>query len=1020
MSQISFTLALQIKVDLAHGKSPEAVAATYGQRFPGATDLINALIEEHVAASDGHRKFGEFELLRELGGGSQGRVYEARSDKYAATVALKVLNRGLEIDQDRLEREFELQSASHSIDGLARALDHGSVDDQAYLVMELAPGDSLANRVREDVGRPVDAKELALRLRAMVRVCETLHDCHESGIVHRDVKPGNIVFDEESGRTTLVDLGIASAPPTGATLTRDEDLLGTIGYMAPEALEGVAGRDRRLDVYGVGVTLFALATNGELPFQASGVADMTMEKKAGRVRSLRSLTPHAPADLEAVVLECLAPEPDRRYSTVMDLARDLERVVAGEPVTARPPTLGLRAQRFCRNEPKLALSIAGLVILTLVSVALWIESEFQRGRANRGHQAAMTASEELVFSLYYEARDAGVAASIRRPLIDSVRQMLGAMSREEAPVQFDRLSTFLHVFEAEEARMRGQSVRALEHLQTALGLSELLLSRVPGAPEYQRDRIVILKDLANVEWYRGERKAARRHLEAALTHGEALWGRRSDLRSRVGLARLKHDYADVLIWFSPAAALNQFEDALTLVPREYFGDLSTEQKRAVARIALGQAKAAAQESQVKSLKQALIVVDEFLPDLIQLLPVAKSAHLRTYAELYRSKLAVLEALPEEARRHAGAASDILASLPPAAGSTDDLYVRSVVWHQVLKTVEMVGSAEEVEVAERAFLAATRQLTEHSTGDSPGWRYLALGLRDAGERRAGLGFGDAVAAFEESLRASDRAYRGSAPHDEDKDLAFNCAHRLAGIQLGRGQALASIVDTVDEWLPDEASSHLRGVAVVAVYSHSLDPFREADDGPLLRQVEALRLAADEGDSVAIMRFVNAKVVAIARRYLRASVVASGVAPDDQLDAVRADLAGLSGFVREAEASGRLASEQGTMVHNKLANLAGAFNVPKLVEYHVEALLQAVAAVDARAPTAVTRTDVVAAWLNAAGYAANVGEFELARRRLDHFEVLRAQFATTHPKAHADLAADFDKERADLVARLANPR
>ncbi len=314
------------------------------------------------------RSFGRYDLMGQLGEGGMGVVHEAIDTELGRRVALKVLHAdrlGKGSMLARFDREARATSRlSHP--NVCPVLDVGEVNGVPYYAMELIPGSSLAQLMGP--GQPWRRAVEVLRDAAL-----GLHHAHENGIVHRDVKPSNILVDEE-GRGRVVDFGLAIDTESEVeleSLTRTGQYLGTPFYIAPECIQkGSKTATPAADIYALGVTLYE-ALSGALPFEAQGMHELFEKVLRSKPRPPR-LPPGAPDALAAVALRAIAREPHRRHPTALALANDLDRVLRGEAVagstsgavaTAPPAELG--------RDAKALLAAAGLLVLLTVTVSVW-------------------------------------------------------------------------------------------------------------------------------------------------------------------------------------------------------------------------------------------------------------------------------------------------------------------------------------------------------------------------------------------------------------------------------------------------------------------------------------------------------------------------------------------------------------------------------------------------------------------------------------------------------------------------
>jgi len=321
--------------------------------------------------------FGEYELLEEVGRGGQGIVYRARQKSLNRTVALKVISSGhwaTEANLKRFRREAEA-AASLAHPHIVPIHEVGERDGSCYFSMNFVEGEQLDEIVRSATAdsscgeREPMAPRRAVEL--IAKVARTVHYAHEHGIVHRDIKPGNILIDEQ-GEPHLTDFGLARVLETESTVTRTLEVLGTPSYMAPEQ---AAGKNTRLirgtDVYGLGAVLYQLLT-GHPPFAGGTTYETIKLLLETEPRQPRLLNPKIDRDLSTICLKCLEKEPHRRYSSALALAEDLERWVKHEPVQARRSGIFARGTKWTRRNPGIAVMSALLfVVAAPLAVMIW-------------------------------------------------------------------------------------------------------------------------------------------------------------------------------------------------------------------------------------------------------------------------------------------------------------------------------------------------------------------------------------------------------------------------------------------------------------------------------------------------------------------------------------------------------------------------------------------------------------------------------------------------------------------------
>src|SRR2546430_7821779 len=358
-----------------------ASASVAGGGDPGRVEEPS---RDEANAADGHSnktaraaemlgELGDYELLEEVGRGGQGVVYRARQKSLNRTVALKVIGLGQWATKAHLKR-FRLEAEA------AASLEHpcivpiyevGERDGACYFSMGLVEGGQLDAVAKRE---PIPIRRAA---ELIAKLARTVSYAHEHGILHRDIKPGNILLDAK-GEPHLTDFGLARLLETESTVTRTMEVLGTPSYMAPEqAVGNNAAVSGATDVYGLGAVLYQLLT-GHPPFAGGTTFETIKLLLDTEPRQPRLWNPKIDRDLATICLKCLDKDPQRRYSSALTLAEDLDRWLKHEPILARRTGIFARGKKWVRRNPTGALLAGSLV--ALATAAGWIvwKSEFIR------------------------------------------------------------------------------------------------------------------------------------------------------------------------------------------------------------------------------------------------------------------------------------------------------------------------------------------------------------------------------------------------------------------------------------------------------------------------------------------------------------------------------------------------------------------------------------------------------------------------------------------------------------------
>ena len=454
------------------------------------------------------RDLGDYELLEEIGRGAQGVVYRARQKSLNRIVALKFIGLGHWATKAHVKR-FRLEAEA------AARLDHpfivpiheiGQSNGSCYFSMQLVEGGQLDQVVKREPMPSRPAAELIAKL------ARTVHYAHQRGILHRDIKPGNILLDAK-GDPHLTDFGLARLLETESSVTRTTEALGTPSYMAPEQARGDnAQLSSATDVYGLGAVLYQLLT-GYPPFLGDTAYETIRLVLDTDPRQPRLLNPKVDRDLATICLKCLEKDPKQRYPSALALAEDLEHWLRDEPTQARRAGILLRTNKWIRRKPLAAALVVSLVALAaVISSNIW-KSQFAA-------RPPITGIAVLPFeNLSNDNKDASLADGIQDDILTKLAKIadLKVISRTSV-MQFRGKHDIREIGEALRiSHLLEGSVRKVgNRLHLNAQLIDVRTDTHLWAEQYDRD----LNDMFAVQSEIAQRVAE--HLQAKISAAERL------------------------------------------------------------------------------------------------------------------------------------------------------------------------------------------------------------------------------------------------------------------------------------------------------------------------------------------------------------------------------------------------------------------------------------------------------------------------------------------------------------------
>jgi len=466
-----YTLALKSKdstdLEVYYQKYPE-LKNELQEIFESLEYLHEYAQEEKVQTEPLPERIGKYKVIRKIGEGGMGVVYEAINPSTKKHIALKVMRFQPARDYEKARKRFQLEfSALQAIDhpGIVRFIESGDHEGSLYYTMELLEGQNLSQVIRQIQSdeRGWDLPDLISCIIDAGHALQYLHDC---GFVHRDIKPSNLFLTPKGA--VITDFGLAKEERKASTLTGSEEIVGTVKYMSPEQLYGKRIRiDHRTDIYSLGLTLYEVATLSP-PYHEESTVTLIQKKVASDPPPPRKANPAIPRDLEVIILKATDRDPSQRYGSAKEFAEDLERFLRYEKIHARPIQLSARTKRWIKKHPvwTLCALIVGFIAIP------WLFSEVSEKIEKAG--LLKKANKALEDSGYLLAEQYFEKLNHRSPQDENIRTSLYACKAGRS------------FAEAMEDLVKGHIELAFRGLDNAV---ELISSNIPQERKEEALRI---------------------------------------------------------------------------------------------------------------------------------------------------------------------------------------------------------------------------------------------------------------------------------------------------------------------------------------------------------------------------------------------------------------------------------------------------------------------------------------------------------------------------------------------------
>ena len=511
---------------------------------------------EQTSQTSGFKRVGPYRTVQELGRGGMGTVYLAERDdeQYRTKVAIKLVRPGM--DTDFILRRFrrERQILAHlQHPNIARLLDGGATEDGLpYIVMEYIEGSRITDYCNSH------SLDIHQRLILFLDVCAAVDYAHRRFVVHRDIKPGNILVDE-TGVPKLLDFGICKLLHTDLLApeetTNNAMRMLTPDYASPEQIRGDAITVAS-DVYSLAAVLYELLTGvkshriEKYTPQAIERAICDQDVEPPSLAAGKALARHLRGDLDNILLRALQKDPQRRYASADQFSDDLRRYLSDQPVKARPDTVAYRMLKFARRQRLLVAAVAAVVI----SLATGMIVALREARiANQNLLQVRKLANTFVFEVHDSVRDLPGSTRARQLIVETGLQYLDGLagnSRRDWALQAELAAAYERIGDVQGdvlAANLGNTDAALQSYRKALALFDSVLGHNPGNRQAQFDRLTVYERMGGIHTYTGDESQALASYREAARLGEALLARNAgDEQIKRQLAEVHLEIGDTL------------------------------------------------------------------------------------------------------------------------------------------------------------------------------------------------------------------------------------------------------------------------------------------------------------------------------------------------------------------------------------------------------------------------------------------------------------------------------------------